>query len=58
MRIIMKNKTSQTIRTQDLLIRTAGKLFTRHGIKGGQAKDIAQRRGSFPLGRGLGAGSP
>ena len=44
----MKGKISPTIKTRDLLIRTAGKLFTRHGIKGVQAKDIAQAAGAVP----------
>ena len=44
----MKDKTSPTIKTRDLLIQTAGKLFTRHGIKGVQAKDIAQAAGAVP----------
>lgn len=44
----MKDKTNQTIKTRDLLIQTAGKLFTRHGVKGVQAKDIAQAAGAVP----------
>ena len=44
----MKDKANQTIKTRDLLIRTAGKLFTRHGVKGVQAKDIAQAAGAVP----------
>ena len=38
----MKDRTNKAVKTRDLLIRTAGKLFTRHGVKGVQAKDIAQ----------------
>ncbi len=45
---MMKDKTSPTIKTRDLLIQTAGKLFTRHGVKGVQAKDIAQAAGAVP----------
>ena len=44
----MKDKTTPTIKTRDLLIQTAGKLFTLHGIKGVQAKDIAQAAGAVP----------
>ena len=33
----MKDMTNQTLKTRDLLIQTAGKLFTRHGVKGVQA---------------------
>ena len=44
----MKDKTNQTVKTRDLLIQTAGKLFTRHGVKGVQAKDIAQAAGAVP----------
>ena len=44
----MKDKVNQTPRTRDLLLQTAGKLFTRHGIKGVQAKDIAQAAGAVP----------
>ena len=44
----MNDKTDKTIKTRDLLIRTAGKLFTRHGVKGVQAKDIARAAGAVP----------
>ena len=44
----MKEKTNTTIKTRELLIRTAGKLFTRHGVEGVQAKDIAQAAGAVP----------
>ena len=44
----MKDKPSPTIKTRNLLIQTAGKLFTLHGIKGVQAKDIAQAAGAVP----------
>ena len=44
----MKDKTPQTVKTRDLLIRTAGKLFTLHGIRGVRAKDIAQTAGAVP----------
>ena len=36
------------IKTRDLLIQTAGRLFTLHGIKGVQAKDIAQAANAVP----------
>ena len=35
-------------KTRDLLIQTAGKLFTLHGVKGVQAKDIAHAAGTVP----------
>ena len=41
----MKEKTSKT---RDLLIQTAGKLFTLHGVKGVQAKDIARAANTVP----------
>ena len=44
----MKDTTNQTLKTRDLLIQTAGKLFTHHGVKGVQAKDIAQAAGAVP----------
>ncbi|MBO4647718.1 MAG: TetR/AcrR family transcriptional regulator [Lentisphaeria bacterium] len=44
----MEIKTEKTAKTRDLLIQTAGKLFTRHGVKGVQAKDIAQAAGAVP----------
>ena len=44
----MKIKTEKAAKTRDLLIQTAGKLFTRHGVKGVQAKDIAQAAGAVP----------
>ena len=44
----MDDKNSKTMKTRDLLIQTAGKLFTRHGVKGVQAKDIAQAAGAVP----------
>ena len=44
----MNEKTSKTVKTRDLLIQTAGKLFTRHGVKGVQAKDIAKVAGAVP----------
>ena len=44
----MKDMINQTLKTRDLLIQTAGKLFTRHGVKGVQAKDIAQAAGAVP----------
>jgi len=44
----MKIKTEKATKTRDLLIQTAGKLFTRHGVKGVQAKDIAQAAGAVP----------
>ena len=44
----MKIKTEKAAKTRDLLIRTAGKLFIRHGVKGVQAKDIAQAAGAVP----------
>ena len=36
------------VKTRDLLIQTAGKLFTHHGVKGVQAKDIAQAANAVP----------
>ena len=44
----MKIKKEKAVKTRDLLIQTAGKLFTRHGVKGVQAKDIAQAAGAVP----------
>ena len=44
----MNDKTNKTMKTRELLIQTAGKLFTRHGVKGVQAKDIAQAAGAVP----------
>ena len=44
----MEIKTEKAGKTRDLLIQTAGKLFTRHGVKGVQAKDIAQAAGAVP----------
>ena len=44
----MEIKTEKTAKTRDLLIQTAGKLFTRHGVNGVQAKDIAQAAGAVP----------
>ena len=44
----MKVKKEKAVKTRDLLIQTAGKLFTRHGVKGVQAKDIAQAAGAVP----------
>ena len=44
----MTDKTNKSIKTRDLLIQTAGRLFTRHGIAGVQAKDIAQAAGTVP----------
>ena len=44
----MKDKAPQTVKTRDLLIRTAGRLFTLHGIRGVRAKDIAQAAGAVP----------
>ena len=38
----------KSIKTRDLLIQTAGKLFTHHGVKGVQAKDIALAAGAVP----------
>lgn len=35
-------------KTRDLLIQTAGKLFTLHGINGVRAKDIAEAAGAVP----------
>ena len=42
----MNNSNKKAVKTRDLLIQTAGKLFTLHGVKGVQAKDIAQAAGS------------
>ncbi len=36
------------IKTRDLLIQTAGKLFTLHGVKGVSAKQIAEAAGTVP----------
>jgi len=44
----MDDKNNKPMKTRDLLIRTAGRLFTRHGVKGVQAKDIAQAAGAVP----------
>ncbi|MBQ7207613.1 MAG: TetR/AcrR family transcriptional regulator [Lentisphaeria bacterium] len=44
----MKDKTNPAVKTRELLILTAGRLFTRHGVKGVQAKDIAQAAGTVP----------
>ena len=44
----MKEQTNKAVKTRDLLIQTAGKLFTRHGVKGVQAKDIALAAGTVP----------
>jgi len=44
----MKENTIPTVKTRELLIRTAGQLFTRHGVKGVQAKEIAQAAGAVP----------
>ena len=38
----------KTGKTRDLLIQTAGKLFTLRGVKGVQAKDIAHAAGTVP----------
>ena len=44
----MRDKANKTIKTRDLLIQTAGKQFTLHGVKGVQAKDIAREAGTVP----------
>ena len=44
----MKNTTNKAVKTRELLIQTAGRLFTRHGVKGVPAKDIAQAAGAVP----------
>ena len=44
----MAERTNKSVKTRDLLIRTAGELFTRHGVEGVQAKDIARAAGAVP----------
>lgn len=44
----MNDSNKKALKTRDLLIQTAGKLFTLHGVKGVQAKDIAHAAGTVP----------
>ena len=44
----MNDSNKKAVKTHDLLIQTAGKLFTLHGVKGVQAKDIARAAGTVP----------
>ena len=44
----MSDSNTKAVKTHDLLIQTAGKLFTLHGVKGVQAKDIARAAGTVP----------
>ena len=44
----MSDSNTKAVKTHDLLIQTAGKLFTLHGVKGVQAKDIAHAAGTVP----------
>ena len=44
----MSGSNKKAVKTHDLLIQTAGKLFTLHGVKGVQAKDIARAAGTVP----------
>ena len=44
----MSDSNTKAVKTHDLLIQTAGKLFTLHGVKGVQATDIARAAGTVP----------
>ena len=44
----MSDSNKKAVKTRDLLIQTAGKLFTLRGVKGVQAKDIARAAGTVP----------
>ena len=44
----MNDSNKKAVKTRDLLIQTAGKLFTLRGVKGVQAKDIAHAAGTVP----------
>ena len=44
----MSDSNKKAVKTRDLLIQTAGKLFTIRGVKGVQAKDIAHAAGTVP----------
>ena len=44
----MSDPNKKAVKTRDLLIQTAGKLFTLRGVKGVQAKDIAHAAGTVP----------
>jgi len=44
----MNDSHKKGVKTRDLLIQTAGKLFTLRGVKGVQAKDIAREAGTVP----------